>query len=67
MKQVDKGTFFKAMGPLDVHPHIINGEYPYASEWRLRDGRIVGKSVGRLATPGAATTDYFLPRTERKG
>ena len=59
MKQVSKDDFYKAVGRLNVHPTIVNGTWPYVSDWRFLDtphrhpfGRSVGKPDG--------TSDYFL-------
>jgi hypothetical protein len=46
-KQVSKEQFFSTVGKLDVHPTIINSKYPYTSDWKLRDGKVVGRSVGQ--------------------
>jgi len=61
MKPVTKEEFYKQVGPLDVHPSIQPGPYPYTSLWKLRHGQTVGKSVGRIEG-GLAVTDYFLNR-----
>jgi hypothetical protein len=63
MKQVTTEEFYKAIGPLDVHPSIQPGPYPYTSLWKLRqrpDGAPLGKSVGRRVG-GLVVTDYYLP------
>lgn len=61
MKQVPKDQFYAAMNPLDVHPSIQPGRWPYTSLWKERHSdRIRGKSVGH--TDG--TSDYFLPEVE---
>lgn len=47
MKQVSEHEFFQAMGPLRVHPVIVNKYEPagrgYVSEWRMQDtGQLAG-------------------------
>jgi hypothetical protein len=62
MRKVTMEEFYKVMGPLDVHPSIQPGPYPYTSLWKLRqrpDSTPLGKSVGRMEG-GQAVTDYFL-------
>lgn len=59
MKPVTKDQFYAAMNPLDVHPSIQPGRWPYTSLWRLRqnpDGQPLGKSVSRAD----GSTEYFL-------
>lgn len=59
MKQVSQERFFAVMNPLDVHPSIQPGPWPYTSLWKLRrnpDGAILGKSVCR--TNGGS--EYYL-------
>ena len=62
MRQVTKDQFYAAVGPLNVHPSIQPGSWPYTSLWKLQSGdqRTVGKTVGRLEQPGKAATDYYL-------
>jgi hypothetical protein len=62
MRQVTVTEFYKVMGPIDVHPSIQPGPYPYTSIWKLRqrpDSAALGKSVGRREG-GLTVTDYFL-------
>lgn len=47
-REVSEDDFFAEMNPKDVHPTIQPGPYPYTSLWRTRDGKAVGKSVGRI-------------------
>lgn len=59
MRQVTKEEFFARVGGLDVHPRIINSEFPYTSLWEFprQPGKApIGKSVGRKD----GGTDYFL-------
>lgn len=48
MREVDKDTFYKAMGPLDVHPSPqgpYDREWGYRVEWRIQQSRrLVGMS-----------------------
>jgi len=62
MRQVSRDEFYKALGALDVHPHIQPPErYPYRSVWELRQSRqTMGETVGRDEN-GKLLTDYFLP------
>ena len=46
--RVSQEQFFATVGQMDVHPTPI-GNYPYVSEWKLRDGRVVGLSKPDLA------------------
>jgi hypothetical protein len=65
-KQVTKDQFYAAIGPLNVHPCPI-GEYPYTSEFKTPNGKIIGKTVGRYtnpAQPWPVVTDYFLEVSE---
>lgn len=59
MREVSREEFYKRIGPLDVHPRIVNDRWPYVSMWEMHHqaGRpCVGKSVGR--TDGSYV--YFL-------
>lgn len=61
MKQVSKDEFYKAVGPLDVHPNIVT-KWPYTSEWRLQNDiarTLIGKTVLREER-GHVLTEYFL-------
>ena len=63
MIEVDKKIFFDTVGPQDVHPHIINEyKYPYSSNWKLRNGKIIGKTVDYHpgGHKGRIATKYFL-------
>ena len=58
-KEVSKEEFFQAINNLNVHPYPI-GDYHsdnYRSQWKLPDGRIVGKSVPYGNTP------HYKPNT----
>jgi hypothetical protein len=59
MKYTSKAEFFKAMNPLDVHPHP-QGPYPYTTLWKLRCGRLIGKSVARVERGREMTSWYLL-------
>ena len=45
-QELTEKQFYKVIydNELDVHPWPI-GEWPYTSLWKLRDGRVVAKSV----------------------
>ena len=60
-RPVSKEQFYAAMGPLNVHPQIVDDKYPYTTEWRSQNnGRlIVGKSIWKIEN-GVQVTDYFL-------
>ena len=60
MRAVSQEEFYKVVGPLNVHPTIVNSVYPYVSEWReTYSRRVVGKSVGVLGK-GVHRYEYFL-------
>ncbi len=59
MKPVTAEQFYAFMNPLDVHPSIQPGPWPYTSLWKLRrnsDGAPLGKSIGRKD----GSSEYFL-------
>jgi hypothetical protein len=61
VRQVSKDEFYKAVGPLNVHPNIVTG-WPYTSEWRLQNDMartLIGKTILRQEG-GQLLTDYFL-------
>lgn len=43
-KEVTKDEFYKIVGPLDATLSTL-GNYPYTTEFKLRYGRLIGKSV----------------------
>ena len=64
MREVTHEEFFKAMGPKDVHPRIVDAwsdETGYTSEWRLKSisQRLVGKSRGPIKR--IHPNRYWLP------
>jgi len=60
-KEISKDEFFKIMMPLNVHPFIQQGPYPYTSIWKMiHGGKIMGKSIGQVKGPNK----YFLPKLE---
>ena len=60
LKPVSKTEFYKAIGPRDVVSSIVSG-WPYAMEFNLRYGGLVGKTVDFLPENSALTeTKYFL-------
>lgn len=61
-REVTKDEFYKAIGPLDVHPRI-QGPYPYTSVFLTPQRHEVGRIVsayekGRSA--GLTQDSYFL-------
>lgn len=44
-REVPEDEFFKAIGPLDVHPKIVDGKWPWVSIFQTRNGREVGRIV----------------------
>lgn len=63
MRKISKDEFYKMVGPLDVHPSIQPGPWPYTSLWKLRNTReVVGKSVGHAD----GSCDYFRPASEEE-
>lgn len=61
-REVTKEEFFKAIGPLDVHPKPL-GDYPYLSEFRTRAGFPRGwiKDGVKYGKPNYGNR-YYLPR-----
>lgn len=60
-KEVTKDEFHVSIGRQDVHPYPV-GRWPYTSEWRLRDGRVIGLTVDYLPDGEALTKcRYMLP------
>jgi hypothetical protein len=62
MKQVSQNEFYAAIGKLDCHP-MPSGRYPYTSEFKTKDGRLVGKSVSYYTNPPnlwPVGVDYYL-------
>lgn len=45
LREVSKAQFYAAIGPLDVHPHLV-GNYPYTSIFRTRSEVEVGRAIG---------------------
>jgi hypothetical protein len=54
---VSKEEFYRSVMPLDAVMKVV-GRYPYTVEWRLRSGRLLGKSVGVNNRP--TETKYYL-------
>jgi hypothetical protein len=70
MRKVTQDEFYAHIGPLDVHPSIRPGPWPYTSDWKLRSGLIVGKSVAVYINGknGLTRNEYYLseaPNGER--
>jgi hypothetical protein len=60
LKEVTKEEFYKSVGPLNVHPHII-GNYPYTSIYQFPDRREHGRTVDYIPEGKAlAETRYYL-------
>jgi len=47
LREVTRAEFYASMGPLDVDP-IPQGGQDQASIWRLKTGRVVGKTCNVL-------------------
>lgn len=62
-REASKDTFFAAIRPLNVHPQIQPGPWPYTSLWKLPGGQVMGKVVNSLS-PGEALpkTSFWLPK-----
>ena len=60
-KEVSKREFYAQMN-VDVNPSIVAGiPYPYTQEWKLRSGRVIGKTVGYYPERSALPeTKYYL-------
>lgn len=52
---VSKDQFFASIGRMDVHPHIAqrawSDEWGYVSEWKTRNGTLIGRSCGNGVRP----------------
>jgi hypothetical protein len=62
MREVTRDEFYAVIMPLNVHP-VPEGRYPYTSNFKTPDGRIIGKVVGRFTNPPNGypiITEYFL-------
>jgi hypothetical protein len=57
MKKVTKDEFFKTIGPQNVHPQIINTEWPYIIEMRTPNG----DTKGRVIEDTFNVSEYYLP------
>lgn len=42
MQEVSNDRFYKIIGPLDVTVSVIGYRYPYKTEFKLRNGTLVG-------------------------
>jgi len=57
MKEVTKDDFYQVIGPLNVMVSTI-GDYPYTSEFRLKDSNIlIGRVIPRKES---STYPYFI-------
>ena len=54
-REVDKDTFYAAIGQQNVHPTPM-GKYPYASHFKTQLGELRG-----IASDGCDYTIYYLP------
>jgi hypothetical protein len=43
---------------IDVHPYLRRTPYPYTSDWKKRDGTVVG--VSKSERINGETSQYFL-------
>ena len=60
-KEVTRDEFFRVIGPQDVSPVAV-GRWPYTSEWKTRNLRVIGKTVEYLPEgEGLTKTRYLLP------
>lgn len=66
MRKVTQEEFYRKIGPLNVHPQIQNGGFPYWSLWKSLDyrdsGKVIGKTVDVYANGknGLTVTEYYL-------
>lgn len=65
--EVAKEEFWEVIGPRDVASTIV-GPYPYATVFKMRNGRVVGKIVTHLEQ-GARWIDttYYLAKPFEQG
>ena len=56
MKEVTKEYFYSKIGKLDVTVYP-RGEFPYTTEFKLRNGQMMGKVVESLPRP--ITEKYY--------
>lgn len=59
-REVTRDEFFRCIGPLNVHPHIQPGPYPYTSIWRTPDRTEIGKSVDSYDDRRTLKTMWYL-------
>jgi hypothetical protein len=57
-KEVGAIEFYDVMGPLNIHPEIQPGRYPYTALWKTPLGEVRGETVGK----SDGTHTYYLPR-----
>lgn len=60
MKIVTKDQFYASVGALNVHPHILQGKYPYTMEWKTPSGQIMGKIVPETGAYPHLFTNIYL-------
>ena len=58
-KEVTHDEFFRVIGPQDVTPVAV-GRWPYTSEWKTRQLRVIGKTVDYLPEGEALTKTRYL-------
>jgi hypothetical protein len=58
-REVTQAEFFRVMGPINVHPSIQPGKYPYTSIWQTPQRSAIGESVGSMEG-GRERTAWFL-------
>lgn len=62
LREVDKATYYEAIGDLPVVGVIMPGPWPYTTEHRTASGRCVGRRVGSLTDGGLPVVfRYYLP------
>jgi len=67
-REVSKDEFYNIVGPLDVTLSTL-GNYPYTTEFKLRHGRLVGKTVDSYAGEHSwpVVTRYYISCSEIGG
>ena len=62
MKEVTQKEFYDAIGPLNVHPHITNGKWPYTADFLTPTRQLRGRSVDTgKRTDYGHEKKYYLP------
>ena len=62
MREVTQKEFYDVIGPLNVHPHIINDKWPYTSDFLTPSGQFRGRVVNTDSLiDGLHERKYYLP------